>query len=152
MCWDFSGAPWVIKISSDGAWCSEAGFTETHKARSHRPEHLLLRCYREGPSRWWRSKTWRSTSSPQKHQKYRYMWKITEHLLNAERRPETSQKARHSPRTWLCGWQGLGAPARCQAWGSEVGELSSRHWTTRDLPAPCNINQRKLSQRSLSQS
>ena len=27
-----------------------------------------------GPSRWWRSKTWRSPSSPQIHQKYIYMW------------------------------------------------------------------------------
>ena len=27
-----------------------------------------------GPSRWWRSKTWRSLSSPQIHQKYIYMW------------------------------------------------------------------------------
>ena len=26
-----------------------------------------------GPSRWWRSKTWRSPSSPQIHQKYIYM-------------------------------------------------------------------------------
>ena len=25
----------------------------------------------------------------------------TEHLLNAGRRPQTSQKARHSPRTWV---------------------------------------------------
>ena len=28
----------------------------------------------EGPSRWQRSKTWRSPSSPQIHQKYIYMW------------------------------------------------------------------------------
>ena len=27
-----------------------------------------------GPSRWQRSKTWRSPSSPQIHQKYIYMW------------------------------------------------------------------------------
>ena len=27
-----------------------------------------------GPSRWWRSKTWKSPSSPQIHQKYIYMW------------------------------------------------------------------------------
>ena len=26
------------------------------------------------PSRWWRSKTWRSPSSPQIHQSYIYMW------------------------------------------------------------------------------
>ena len=28
----------------------------------------------EGPSRWQRSKTWRSPSSPQIHQKYIYKW------------------------------------------------------------------------------
>ena len=28
-----------------------------------------------------------------------------------------------------CVWQGLGAPARCQAFASEVGELSSRYWS-----------------------
>ena len=50
-----------------------------------------------------------------------------------------------------CGWQGLGAPARCQACTSEVGEPSSEHCSTRDLPAPCNIKQQKLSQRSPSQ-
>ena len=27
-----------------------------------------------GASRWWKSKTWRSPSSPQIHQKYIYMW------------------------------------------------------------------------------
>ena len=62
----------------------------------------------------------------------------TEHLLNTVRRPQTSQK-------------GLGAPAGCQAWALGVGELSSGHWTTKDLPVPCNINQQQPSQRSLSQ-
>ena len=50
-----------------------------------------------------------------------------------------------------CGWQGLRAPARCQAWASEVGELGSGHWITRDLPDPRNINRWELSQRSPSQ-
>ena len=44
----------------------------------------------------------------------------TEHLLNAGRRPQTSQKP--------CGWQGLGASARCQACASEAGEPSSGHY------------------------
>ena len=48
----------------------------------------------------------------------------------------------------LCDWQGLGALADCQAWASEVGELISGHWTTRDLQVPCNINWQQLSQRS----
>ena len=67
----------------------------------------------------------------------------TEHLLNAGRRPQTSQKARNSPHTWPCGWQGLGALARCQAWASEVGEPSSGHWSIRDLPTPHNIKWQK---------
>ena len=46
------------------------------------------------------------------------------------------------------GWQGLGATAGCQAWASKVGEPSPGHWTTRDLPAPRNINWWELSQRS----
>ena len=63
----------------------------------------------------------------------------TEHLLHAGRRPQSSQK--------LCGWQGLGALASCQAWASEVREPSSGHWTIRDLLAQCNINRQDLSQR-----
>ena len=50
-----------------------------------------------------------------------------------------------------CGWQCLGALARCQACASEVREPSSGHWSTRDHLAPHNIKRRKLSQRSLSQ-
>ena len=34
----------------------------------------MLKQIQGGPSRWWRSKTWRSPSSPQIHQKYIYMW------------------------------------------------------------------------------
>ena len=75
----------------------------------------------------------------------------TEHLLNTGRRPQTSQKARNSQCTWPCGWQSLGAPARCQAWTSEVGEPSSGHWSTRDHPALRNITRWKLSQRFPSQ-
>ena len=41
----------------------------------------------------------------------------------------------------LCGWQSLGAPATCQDWASEVGELSSGHSSNKDLQAPCNIKQ-----------
>ena len=75
----------------------------------------------------------------------------TEHHLNAGRRPQTSQKARNSPRTWPCGWQGLGALARCQVWASEVREPNSGHWSTRDFLVPHNNNWRELSQRSPSQ-
>ena len=32
------------------------------------------KCEQRGPSRWQRSRTWRSPSSPQTHQKYIYMW------------------------------------------------------------------------------
>ena len=45
----------------------------------------------------------------------------------------------------------LSAPGGCQAWASGVGEPSSGHWSTRDLPAPHNINRREPSQRSPSQ-
>ena len=45
------------------------------------------------------------------------------------------------------GWQGLGAPAGCQAWASEVGETNSGHWTSRDHPAPRIINRWEFSQR-----
>ena len=43
----------------------------------------------ERPSRWWRSKTWRSPSSPQIHQKYNYMWNNSYRTW-----------ARNSPHTW----------------------------------------------------
>ena len=75
----------------------------------------------------------------------------TEHLLDTGRRPQISQKARNSPCTSPCGWQGLGALAGCQTWASEEGETSSRHWSTRDLPAPCNISRQEPYQRSPSQ-
>ena len=39
-----------------------------------------------------------------------------------------------------CGWQGLGALARCQASASEVKELNSGYWSNRDLLAICDIN------------
>ena len=45
--------------------------------------------------------------------------------------------------SWCSSW--------CQAWASVVGEPSSGHWTTRDLPAPCNFKRQNLSQRSPSQ-
>ena len=50
-----------------------------------------------------------------------------------------------------CGWQDLGALARCQTWASEVGEPSSGHWSTRDLSTPRNTKWRKFSLRSPSQ-
>ena len=42
-----------------------------------------------------------------------------------------------------CGWKALGAPARRQGCASEVGEPTSGHWSTRDLPAPRNIKRWK---------
>ena len=50
-----------------------------------------------------------------------------------------------------CGWQGLHAPAGWQASACEVGEQSSGHWSTRDLPPARTIKRQKLSQRSPSQ-
>ena len=39
----------------------------------------------------------------------------TEQLVSTGRRPQTLQKARNNPLTWLCGRQGLGALAGRQA-------------------------------------
>ena len=99
---------------------------------------------KRGPLRWRRTQIW--WSPPHKYIKNISICGTTptEHLLNTGRRPQTSQKARKSPRTWPCGWQGLGALAGCQAWASEVGELSSGHWTSRDILAICNINHREF--------
>ena len=54
------------------------------------------------PSRWQRSKMWRSPSSPQII-KTTSTWGTTptENLLNAGRRPQTSQKSGNSPCTWV---------------------------------------------------
>ena len=38
-----------------------------------------------------------------------------------------------------CGGQALGAPAGHQDCATEVGDASTGHWSTRDLPVPCNI-------------
>ena len=44
-----------------------------------------------------------------------------------------------------CDWQGLGAPARCQAWAPEVGELSSGHLTTEtSQPQVISISEKSL--------
>ena len=66
------------------------------------------------PSRWQRSKTWRSPSSPNTSEIHLHVEQLkyirntptcgttpTEHLLNAGRRPQTSPKARNSPGTWV---------------------------------------------------
>ena len=42
-----------------------------------------------------------------------------------------------------CGWQSLGALPTHQGCASEVGEPSLVHWTTRDIPTPCNIKRWK---------
>ena len=53
-----------------------------------------------GPSTWQRSKTGRSPSSLQIHQKYIYMWNNSYTTpMKAGRRPQTSQKARKYPHT-----------------------------------------------------
>ena len=42
-----------------------------------------------------------------------------------------------------CWGQALGAPARREGCATGVGEPSSEHWSTRDLPAPRNIKRQK---------
>ena len=82
---------YYVEVGSLNAHCLESFY---HK--------WVMKFVKRRHSRWWKSKTWRSPSSPQIHQKYIYMWNTpTEHLLNASRRPQTSQKARNSPRTWV---------------------------------------------------
>ena len=102
-----------------------------------------------GPSRWWRSKTWKSPSSPEIHQKYIYMWN------NSYRTPtECWQKTSDFPKdkklpTYLAVWlTGSWYSSWVSGLSSEVGEPTSGHWTIRDLPAPHNINWRELSERS----
>ena len=107
---------------------------------------------KERPSRWWRTKTWRSPSSPQMHQKHIYMWN------NYYKTPtDCWQKISDFPKgkkltMYLVEWlTGSWCLAGYQACASEVVEPSSGHWSTRDLPAPRNIKRRKFSQRSPSQ-
>ena len=96
-----------------------------------------------GPSRQQRSKTWRSPSSPHIHQKYIYMWN------NSYRTPTECWQKTTDLKNCMAE-PGLGALTGCQAWDSEVGEASSEHWSSRDFPAPRNINQQELSQISVS--
>ena len=49
----------------------------------------LSKCPSRGPSRWQRSKTWRTLSSPQIHQKYIYMWNNS-YRIPTERWQKTS--------------------------------------------------------------
>ena len=42
-----------------------------------------------------------------------------------------------------CGRKALGAPARHQGCASEVGQPTSGHWSTRDLPDPRNTKRQK---------
>ena len=42
-----------------------------------------------------------------------------------------------------CGWKALRAPARHQGCASGVGKPTSGHWSTTDLPAPCNTKRQK---------
>ena len=51
----------------------------------------------------------------------------------------------------LCSLWSLGAIVRHWAWTSNVGDLSPRCWTTRELPTQWNINWQELSQRFPSQ-
>ena len=56
----------------------------------------------ERPSRWHRTKTWRSPSFRQIHQKYTYMWNNSDRTLTeCWQKTSDLQKARNSPRTWV---------------------------------------------------
>ena len=66
-----------------------------------------------GPSKWQRSKTWRSSSSPQIHQKYIYVWN------NSYRTPtERLQKISAFPKAvWLTGSWCSGRVSGLSFWG-----------------------------------
>ena len=97
----------ILKIPTRYPSClfsvSSASPPELHPFYHHLDTLILsvLKTRHRRPSRWQKSKTWRSPSSPQIHQKYIYMWNNSYRTLNAGRRPQTSQKARNSPRTWV---------------------------------------------------
>ena len=100
-----------------------------------------------GPSRRQRSKTWRSPSSPQVHQKYIYMWNNS-YRTSTERwqRPQTSQKAgnthvpgpvadsvlvlqpgvRPEPLRWESQVQDIGPPETSWPLVISIGESSPR--------------------------
>ena len=74
-------------------------------------------------SRWWKSKTWISSSSPQIHQKYIYMWN------NSYRTPtecwqKTSDlpKDKKLPRTWVGQKKKEKTEAKEQGWDLHIGE------------------------------
>ena len=55
-----------------------------------------------GASRWRRSKTQRSPSSPKIHQKYIYMWNNSYRTpTECWQKPQASKKARNSPHNWV---------------------------------------------------
>ena len=57
----------------------------------------IIKNYWGVPSRWWRSKTWRSPSSPQIHQKYIYMWNNSYRTLAEDLRLPKRQETTHIP-------------------------------------------------------
>ena len=87
------------------------------------------RCEERGPSRWQRSKTWRSPSSPQVHQKYTYMWN------SSYRTPtECCQKTSDFPKdVWLTGSWCSGRVSGQSLWG---GRAEFRMWDHQRSPGP----------------
>ena len=81
------------------------------------------RCEERGPSRWWRSKTWRSPSSPQIHQKYIYVWN------NSYRTPTKHwQKNSDFPKAmWLTGSWCSGRLSGLSLWGGRAKFRTSVH-------------------------
>ena len=61
--------PWDHKMALTGST------TEAQQSLEQNIQTQMSKMARGRPSRWRKSKTWRSPSSPQIHQKYIYMWK-----------------------------------------------------------------------------
>ena len=98
-------------------------YPNSRKTRKREKVNCL---WQERPSRWWRSKTWRSTSSPQIHQKHIYMWN------NSYRTPtECWQKTSNFPKVWLAGSWCSGWVSSLSLWGRRA-EL--RTWVNKKPP------------------
>ena len=83
--------------------CKAESFCCKQKVTQHGESTILqFKKPSRRPSRWWKSKTWRSPSSPQIHQNYIYMWNNS-YRTPTERWQKNSDlpKARNSPCTWV---------------------------------------------------
>ena len=100
------------------------------------------RCEERGPSRWRRSKMWRSPSSPQIHQKYIYMWnnslQNTYWMLADLRLP----KSRVADRVLVLRLAVRPEPLRWESWVQDIGptETSWPHVISNGESSPRDLH------------